>query len=182
MAELGILWDGGERMGRGWGILILLVGFTVSLLLLVPVSAATAVSLATTTPVSPVSVTASGAMSTRSKEDSMMHTQQTIYITNLSYSSLFSNKCKLEVHNVQVYSTSCNNVALPYNISCLETLQEISSLKKKLETTILSQLIYTCTYMFILVHMKINQLSGKNVIYTQGLTSRLNNIKFKSSR
>ena len=64
MAGLGIFWDGGERMGRGWGILILLVGFTVPVLLLVSVPAATAVSLATTTPVSPASVTASGAMST----------------------------------------------------------------------------------------------------------------------
>ena len=109
-----------------------------------------------------------------------MHTQPIKYITNLSYASLFSNKCKLEVHNVQVYSTSCNNVVLPYNFSYLEILPEISSFKKKkLETTILSQLIYTCTY--ILVHMKINQFSGKNVIYTQGLTSRLNYIKSKSS-
>ena len=64
MAGLGIFWVRGGRMGRGWGILILLVGFTVPVLLLVPVPAATAVSLATTTPVSPVSVTASGAMST----------------------------------------------------------------------------------------------------------------------
>ena len=64
MAGLGIFLVGGGRMGRGWGILILLVGFTVPVLLLVSVPAATAVSLATTTPVSPVSVTASGAMST----------------------------------------------------------------------------------------------------------------------
>ena len=108
----------------------------------------------------------------------MMHTQPIKYITNLSYASLFSNKCKLEVHNVQVYSTSCNNVVLPYFIFG-NPPRNIKFKKKKMETTILSQLMYTCTY--INVHMKINQFSGKNVIYTQGLTSRLNYIKSKSS-
>ena len=81
----------------------------------------------------------------------MMHTQPIKYITNLSYASLFSNKCKLEVHNVQVYSTSCNNVVLPYNISYLEILPEISSLKKKIGDNhfIAANIylyIYTCAY------------------------------------